>query len=173
MKAYNANITTENIKNHFRKSGLTVEVFANLLGVSKRWFEYVLAGEKKYEFTPSIVQKACDFFITDFRKFTTELQVVPENFRELLRKKHSRNSEYHKVLSDAPSVPFIIDEILVKDGEFINSTGLELKFIKRIIWKYYPHIKLTNLSVDLQKSKLLQHNPHPTKAATNVYYIKK
>lgn len=173
MKPYNSNITTENIKNHFKKSGLTIEVFANLLGISKRWLEYILAGEKNYEFTPSTVQKACDFFITDFRKFTTELQMVPDNFREFLRKKHSRNSEYFKILSDAPSVPFIIDEILIKDNEFINSTGLELKNVKTIICKYYPNIKLTNLSQDLQKSIFIEFNAHPTKKNTNLYKLKK
>lgn len=172
MKAYNAKITTQNIKNYFKKSGLTIEVFANILGVSKRWLEYILAGEKNYEFTPSIVQKACDFFITDFRKFTTSLQDVPEDFRELLKMKHSRNSEYIKILLDPPSVPFIIDEILVKDTEFITSSGIELRFVKRIIWRYYPGLPLTNLSSDLQKSELISSSPHPTKKNTNLYKAK-
>lgn len=171
---YNAKITTENIKNHFEKSGLTIEVFANILEVSKRWLEYILAGEKNYELAPYTIQKACDFFIADFRKFTTEPQTVPEDFREFLKKKHSRNSEYNKILSDAPSVPFIIDEILAKDDEFISSNGLELKFVKQIIWKYYPGLKLTNLSSDLQKSGFIKHRLHPhKKKKTNIYQAKK
>ncbi|AIM35466.1 hypothetical protein KO02_01410 [Sphingobacterium sp. ML3W] len=173
MKAYNAKITSENIKNHFEKSGLTIEVFANILEVSKRWLEYILAGEKNYEFAPNTIQKACDFFIADFRKFTTELQTVPKDFREFLKMKHSRNSEYNKILLDAPSVPFIIDEILIKDDEFISSTGLELKFVKQILWRYYPDLKLTNLSSDLQKSDSIYHSLHPTKKKkTNIYRTK-
>lgn len=170
MKVYNANITNENIKNYFKKSGLTIEVFANILEISKRWLEYILAGEKNYEFAPYIIQKACDFFIVDFGKFTTELQIVPKDFREFLKKKHFRNTEYNKILSDAPSVPFIIDEILVRDNEFINSDGLELKFIKRIIWGYYPELPLTNLSSDLQKSDFIEHRLDLTKKKkTNIY----
>lgn len=173
MKAYNAKITSENIKNHFEKSGLTIEVFANILEVSKRWLEYILAGEKNYEFAPNTIQKACDFFIADFRKFTTELQIVPKNFREFLKMKHSKNSEYSKILFDAPSVPFIIDEILIKDHEFISSAGLELKFVKQIIWRYYPELKLTNLSSDLQKSASIHQSLHPTKKKkTNIYRTK-
>jgi len=172
MKAYNARITTQNIQNHFKNSGLTIEVFANILGVSKRWLEYIFSGNENYEFTPNTVQKACEFFITDFRKFTTELQTVPEDLREILRKKHMGNVEYNKVLSDPPSVPFIIDNILVKDNEFILSNGLELKFIKKIIWRYYPGLKLTNLSSDLQKSVSIEYWLHPTKKNTNLYRVK-
>ncbi|MBE8720857.1 hypothetical protein [Sphingobacterium pedocola] len=170
MKAYNARVTTENIKNHFKNSGLTIEVFANILEVSKRWLEYIFSGEKNYAFTPHTVQKACEFFVADFRKFTTELQAAPEDLREMLKKKHKRNVEYTKILSDAPSVPFIIDNILIKDDEFITSNGLELKFIKKIIWRYYPGLKLTNLSSDLQKSDFIEYYLLPTKKKkTNLY----
>ena len=169
MKAYDAIITKENIQNYFKQSGLTMGAFANLLGISKRWLEYLFSENENYEFTPNTVQKACDFFITDFRKFTTELQEAPFDLREILKKKHAKNTEYSKILSDAPSVPFIIEKILVKDEEFVNSSRLELRFIKRIIWKYHPELMLTNLSSDLQKSEFVVCEPHPTKANTNVY----
>ncbi|MCA5005679.1 hypothetical protein [Sphingobacterium bovistauri] len=173
MNAYNAKITIKNIKNYFEKSGLTIEVFANVLDVSKRWLEYILAEEKNYEFIANTVQKACDFFVVDFGKFTTELQTVPKDLRELLKIKHSRNSEYSKILSDTPSVPFIINEILINDLEFINSTELELRFVKKIIWKYYSEVKLSNLSADLQKSDLIEHWIHPTKKKKTNLYKKK
>ena len=173
MKAYNAKITIENIKIHFKKSGLTIEVFANILEVSKRWLEYILAGEKDYEFAPETVQKACDFFIADFGKFTTKLQNVPDNFRTFLQHKHSRNTEYSKILSDAPSVPFIIDEILIKDSTFIETSGLQLKKVKDIIDAYYPNLKLTNLSTDLQNSDFIEYRLDPTKEKKTYLYKKK
>lgn len=173
MKAYNAKITIENINNHFKASGLKIEEFANLIDVSKRWLEYIFSGRENYELSPTAVQKACDFFLKDFGKFTTELQPVAENLREILKKKHTNNPEYAKILSDAPSVPFIIDNILVKDDEFISSNGMELRFIKKIILRYYPGLKLTNLSSDLQKSHFIKHWPHPTKKGTNLYSRKK
>ncbi|WP_160069117.1 helix-turn-helix domain-containing protein [Sphingobacterium bovisgrunnientis] len=169
MKAYNAKITTANIKNYFKNSGLTIEVFANVLDVSKRWLEYIFSENDKYEFTPKTIQKACEFFSTDFRKFTTEIQPVPDDLRVILKKKHLRNIEYTKILSDAPSIPFIIDKILIIDEEFTSSQGIELKYIKEIIWKYYPELKLTNLSSDLQKSDFIEHWPHPTKKNTKLY----
>lgn len=169
MKAYNAKITIENTKNYFKSSGLTIEVFANILDVSKRWLEYVFSDNDKYEFTPKTIQKACEFFLTDFRKFTTEIQPVPDDLRAILKKKHIRNIEYNKILSDAPSVPFIIDKILLKEEEFTMSDGMELKSIKKILWRYYPELKLTNLSGDLQKSVFIEHWPHPTKKNTYLY----
>lgn len=172
MKAYNAKITTENIKNHFKNSGLTIEVFANVLDVSKRWLEYIFSENEKYEFNPKTIQKACEFFLSDFRKFTTEIQPVPDDLRVILKKKHIKNIEYNKILSDAPSIPFIIDKILVKDEGFTTSEGLELRFIKKILEKYYSGLKLTNLSSDLQKSEFIEHWPHPTKKNTYLYKIK-
>jgi transcriptional regulator with XRE-family HTH domain len=169
MKAYDAKITTKNIKNHFKNSGLTIEVFANVLDISKRWLEYIFSDNDKYEFTLKNIQKACEFFLTDFRRFTTELQPVPDDLRVILIKKHIRNIEYTKILSDAPSIPFIINKILAKDEEFATSEGVELKFIKKILWKYYPELKLTNLSNDLQKSDLIEYRPHPTKKNTYLY----
>jgi transcriptional regulator with XRE-family HTH domain len=169
MKAYNAKITTDNIKNYYKNSGLTVEVFANILDISKRWLEYILSDKGNYEFSLKNIQKACQFFLTDFRKFTTELQPVPDDLRMILTKKHIRNIEYSKILSDPPSIPFIIDKILIKDYEFSMSTGLELKYIKKVIWKYYPGLKLTNLSNDLKKSNSIEFWHHPTKKNTYLY----
>lgn len=169
MKAYNAQITKENILNYFSRSGLTIEAFANLLGISKRWLEYVFSGKENYEFDPNTVQRACDFFVVDFRKFTTDLQQVPSDLRKTLQKKHSKNTEYNKILSDPPSVPFIIENILAKDDEFVESHGMELKSIRRIIRSYYPGLRLTNLSADLQNSESVAHRPHPIKKKTNLY----
>lgn len=169
MKAYNAVITKENIFNYFTQSGLTMEAFANILGVSKRWLEYVFSQKEDYEFAPSTIQKACDFFIADFGKFTTELLEVPINLREHLKKKHAKNTEYSKVLHDPPSLPFIINNELIYESEFGTAAALEVKEIKKIILRYYPKIELTNLSNSLQKSPLIECKPHPTKKNTNVY----
>ncbi len=169
MKAYNATITKENIFNYFTQSGLTMEAFANILGVSKRWLEYVFSEKENYEFTPSTIQKACDFFIADFGKFTTQLLEVPINLRETLKKKHAKNPEYSKILHDIPSLPFIIDNELIYDSEFISATELEVKSIKKIIRKCYPKIELTNLSKSLQKSDFIECKRHPTKKNTNIY----
>ncbi|WP_257670787.1 hypothetical protein [Parapedobacter tibetensis] len=172
MKAYNARITATNIQNYFKQSGLTMEAFANLLDISKRWLEYVFSKKKNYEFDPNTVQKACDFFVADFRKFTTELQAVPADLRETLQKKHAKSPEYSKLLNDEPSLPFIVENILVNDDEFASTSGVEVKEIKRIIRKYYPKIELTNLSKTLQESEHIHYWPHPTKKKTNVYKVK-
>jgi transcriptional regulator with XRE-family HTH domain len=172
MKAYNAKITAKNIQNYFVQSGLTMEAFANLLDISKRWLEYVFSEKENYEFDPNTVQKACDFFVADFRKFTTEIQAVPTDLRETLQKKHIKNLEFSKLLNDEPSLPFIIDNILVNDDEFARTAGIESKDIKEIIRKYYPKIELSNLSKTLQKSEYIHYQPHPTKKRTNVYKVK-
>lgn len=104
-----------------------------------------------------------------FGKFTTELLKVPINLRETLKKKHSQNPEYSKILNDPPSLPFIIDSELIYESEFESDTALEVKEIKKIILKYYPKIELTNLSKSLQKSRFIECKPHPTKKNTNVY----
>jgi len=172
MKAYSAEITTTNINNYFKQSGLTMDAFANLLDISKRWLEYIFSGKENYEFDPNTVQKACDFFIADFGKFTTTLMNPPKNLREILLKKHAKNTEYSKLLNDEPSLPFIIDNILVYDNKFAYTAGMESKDIKEIIRKYYPKIELSNLSKTLQKSEYIHYDPHPTKKKTNVYKVK-
>src|SRR5690606_18732167 len=168
MKAYSAEITTSNLKNYFKQSGLTMDSFANLLEISKRWLEYVFSGEEGYGLEPNKVQKACDFFIVNFGKFTTTLMDPPKNLREILSKKHAKNTEYSKLLNDDPSLPFIIDNILIYDDEFVSTSGMEAKDIKRIIKKYYPKIEFSNLSKTLQKSEYIHYDPHPTKKKTNL-----
>lgn len=171
MKAYDAQITRKNIKNYFKQTGLTMDAFANLLGISKRWLEYVFSEENDYEFDPNTVQKACDFFIVNFGRFTTTLMSPPNNLREILQIKHLRNTEYSKLLNDEPSLPFIIDNVLVKDSEFADSSGMESKDIKKIIWKHFPKISLTNLSQTLQNSEYIHCEPHASKKKTNIYKV--
>jgi len=46
MKIYDAQIAKKNILNFFKKSGITIEDFANILGTSDRWIKYVQANKK-------------------------------------------------------------------------------------------------------------------------------
>lgn len=172
MRTFDANIAKINILNHFIKTGLTVESFANILGISDRWFKSVIAPKSTYVFDVEVVKKACHFFAVDFNKFTSKVCEAPRNLREVLQKKHVRNTEYSKVLNDDPSLPFIIDNILIYDDEFAATSGMESKDIKKIIWKYYPKIELSNLSKTLQKSEYIHCEPHATKKKTNVYKVK-
>src|SRR5690606_1972008 len=155
----------------FNKSGLTLENFANILEISIRWLKDIKSSN--YIFDIESIKKASEFFNISFKKITTEKIHVPEDLRIILQKRHAKNVEYNKILSDPPSVPFIIDNILVKDDEFIFSDGMELKFVKKIILRYYPGLKLTNLSNDLQKSASIKYWKHPTKKNTNLYRAKK
>ncbi|QQT54550.1 MULTISPECIES: hypothetical protein [Sphingobacterium] len=94
------------------------------------------------------------------------------NLRQVLQKKHSKNPEYSKILNDTPTVAFIIENILAVDGDFKNSNGLELKYVKNIIKKYYPNMKLTTLSSELQKSTMIETTKNPSKINTNLYKVK-
>ena len=172
MKTFDANIAKINILNYFNKCGLTVESFANILGISDRWFKSVISPKNAFVFDVETVKKACHFFAMDFHKFTSKICEPPRNLREILQKKHAKNTEYSKLLNDDPSLPFIIDNILVYDDEFVSTPGMEGKDIKRIIRKYYPKIEFSNLSKTLQKSEYIHYEPHPTKKKTNVYKVK-
>lgn len=173
MKTFDANIAKINILNYFNKCGITIEAFANIVAISDRWFKLVSSSDKDYVFDVETVKKARDFFGVDFQKFTSTICEPPTNLREILQKKHAKNPEYSKILHDTPSLPFIIDNELIYDSEFESATEFEVKEIKRIIRKYYPKIELTNLSKTLQKSKVVEYWPHPTKMRTNLYRVKK
>src|SRR5690606_26872828 len=123
MKTFDANIAKINILNYFIKSGLTVESFANIVGISDRWFKSVFSPKNTYVFDVETVKKACHFFDVDFHKFTSRICEPPKNLRELLQKKHAKSTEYNKALNDEPSLPFIIDNILVNDNEFAFTSG--------------------------------------------------
>ncbi|MGB3063916.1 hypothetical protein [Sphingobacterium thalpophilum] len=171
MKVYDAQIAKENILNYLEKSGITIEDFANILGVSDRWIKYIRAREN-YTFNVELVKKASAFFGVDYIKMSSTLLTPPDNLRQILQKKHYKNLEYSKILNDTPSIAFIIEHILAIDEDFKDSEGVELKQIKKIIRKYYPHMKLTTLSSELQKSKVIESSKSPVKINTNLYKLK-
>ncbi|WP_286766681.1 MULTISPECIES: hypothetical protein [Sphingobacterium] len=171
MKIYDAQIAKKNILNFFKKSGITIEDFANILGTSDRWIKYIQSNEK-YVFDVEIVKKASSFFVVEYSNMSSTVLNPPNNLRQVLQKKHSKNPEYSKILNDTPTVSFIIENILAIDGDFKNSNGLELKYIKNIIKKYYPNMKLTTLSSELQKSTVIESSKSTTKINTNLYKLK-
>lgn len=163
MKTFDAHIAKINIIKYYNRSGLTVEAFANILDISDRWFKLVNSPRNNYVFDVDSIKKASYFFGVDFNKFTSVLLSPQENLRESLQKLHSKNPEFSKILSDPPSLPFIVNNILIQDKEFKSSAGLELKDVKTIIKKYYPKINLSNLSKTLQNSDSVNHWSHPSK----------
>ncbi|MDR2273208.1 MAG: hypothetical protein LBF27_20020 [Sphingobacterium sp.] len=171
MKIYDAQIAKKNILNFFKKSGITIEDFANILGTSDRWIKYIQSNEK-YVFDVEIVKKASAFFAVEYNKISSIVLTPSNNLRQVLQKKHSKNPEYSKILNDTPSISFIIENILAIDEDFKNSNGLELKYIKNIIKKYYPTMKLTTLSSELQKSTVVESWKSPDKLNTNIYKLK-
>lgn len=171
MKIYDAQIAKENILNFFKKSGITIEDFANILGTSDRWIKYIQANEK-YVFDVEIVKKASAFFIVEYNIMSSTVLNPPNNLRQVLQKKHSKNPEYSKILNDIPSISFIIENILAIDEDFKNANGLELKYIKNIIKKYYPNMKLTTLSSELKKSTVIESSKSPIKINKNLYKLK-
>lgn len=172
MGTFDANIAKINIVKYFNKSGLTVEAFTNIIGISDRWFKSVKSPKNNYVFDVETIKKSAHFFGVDFHKFTSGICEPPTNLREILQKKHSKNLEYSKVLHDVPSLPFIIDNELIYDSEFKSAIELEVKDIKKIIRKYYPKIELSNLSRTLQESEFIKCWPHPAKKKTNLYRAK-
>lgn len=169
MKTFDAHLAKINIINYYNRSGLTVEAFANILDISDRWFKLINSTKNNYVFDVESIKKASYFFGVDFNKFTSVLLTPQKNLRESLQKLHSKNPEFSKILNDPPSLPFIIENILHQNEEFKSSAGLELKYVKRIIKKYYPKINLSNLSKTLQNSDTVKHWPHPNKKKTNLY----
>lgn len=172
MKVYDAQIAKKNILNFFKKSGITIEAFANILGISDRWIKYIQTNEK-YVFDVEIVKKASAFFVVEYNIISSTLLTPPNNLRQVLQKKHFKNLEYSKILNDTPSISFIIENVLLIDEDFKSSDGLELKYIKNIIKKYYPNMKLTTLSSELVKSTVIETTKSPIKINTNLYKPKK
>lgn len=171
MKVYDAQIAKRNILNFFKKSGISIEDFANILEISDRWIKYLIA-EDKYVFNVELVKKASAFFMMDYTNMSSIILAPPSNLRQILQKKHSKNPEFSKILNDIPTVLFIIDNILALDDDFKNSNGLELKYVKIIIRRYYPSLKLTTLSSELQKSTMIETSKSPIKINTNLYKLK-
>lgn len=171
MKIYDSQIAKENILNFFKKSGITIENFANILGTSDRWIKYIQSKEK-YVFDVEIVKKASAFFAVEYNKISSIVLTPPNNLRQVLQKKHSKNPEYSKILNDTPSISFIIENILAIDEDFKNSNGLELKYVKNIIKKYFPNMKLTTLSSELQRSTVIETTKSPIKINTNLYKLR-
>ena len=167
MKKFDAEITRKNIFTLVRYSGITLEEFGNIIGVSKRWVQYL--KKSVYDFDISAIEKACTFFNIAFTKLTTTIITPQENYRKTLQLYHKKNTEYNKILSENPSIPYLIKFILLKDEEFITSLEMEIKDIKRIIKKYDLVYDGSSLSTELQKSEFIEHWPHPTKKRTYLY----
>lgn len=171
MKKFNAALTRENIFMLIRYSGITLEEFANIIEVSKRWVQYVKQGT--YAFDISSIEKASIFFNVDFTKLTTTKIKPAANYRSILQKHHKNNLQYNKLLFENPSIPYAIEFILSEDEDFINGNEMEIKDIKEILKKNGLIYDGSSLSTELQKSEKIQHWPHPTKKKTNVYKVKR
>lgn len=170
MKKFNAVITRENIFMLIRYSGITLEEFGNIIGVSKRWVQYLKKGT--YDFDISAIEKASIFFNVAFAKLTTAVIVPPDNYRKTLQLHHKNNTEYSKILSENPSIPYLIEFILMKDEEFTTNQKMEIKDIRRILKRYDLVYDGSSLSTELQKSEFIKCWPHPTKMRTNLYRVK-
>lgn len=137
-----------------------MEEFANIIGLSKRWLQYVKSGT--YDFDHASIDKACKFFNIDFINLTT--LKLKSSYRSSLQKHHKSNLEYSKILSEAPSISYAIEFILIKDNEFIESDGTEIRKIRKILEKYDLTYKSSSLSNELQKSPFIILKKHPKKA---------
>lgn len=167
MKKFNAAITRENILMLIRYSGITLEEFGNIIGVSKRWIQYLKKGT--YDFDISAIEKASIFFNIPFGKLTTTSLVPTDDYRRSLQLHHKNNIEYSKILSENPSIPYVIEFILLRDNEFNNKSNMEIKDVRKILKNYNLIYKGSSLSTELQKSAFVECKPHPTKKNTNVY----
>jgi hypothetical protein len=167
MKKFDAVVTRENIFMLIRYSGITLEEFANIVGLSKRWLQYVKSGT--YDFDLTSIDKVCMFFNIDFINLTTTKLKLKSNYRSLLQKHHKNNLEYSKILSEPPSISYVIEFILIKDNEFVESDGMEIRNIRKILDKYGLVYKSSSVSNELQKSKFIKFEKHPKKKGTNLY----
>jgi len=170
MKRFNAEITKDNIFELIRHSGISLEAFGNIIGVSKRWVHYLKKGT--YKFDLAGIEKACEFFNIQFTKLTTRSIIPPDNYRISLQSYHKRNPEYSKILTENPSISYIIEFVLLKDKTFLSQKEMEIKDVKRILLKYNLVYKGSSLSTEFQKSEFIEHWPHPTKKNTYLYKIK-
>ncbi|MBD1433527.1 helix-turn-helix transcriptional regulator [Sphingobacterium sp. DN00404] len=167
MKKFNAEITRKNILMLIRYSGITLEEFGNIIGVSKRWMQYLKKG--RYDFDISAIEKASIFFNVSFGRLTTTLIAPPDDYRRTLQLHHKNNTEYSKILSENPSIPYTIEFILMKDSEFTTNPNMEIKDVRRILKNYNLVYKGSSLSTELQKSEFVECWPHSTKKNTNIY----
>lgn len=167
MKKFNADITKDNIFELIRHSGISLESFGNIIGVSKRWIHYLKKGT--YQFDLVGIEKSSEFFNIPFTKLTTTSIVPPNNYRISLQKHHKKNPEYSKILLENPSIPYIIEFVLLIDETFISQKELEIKDVKRILLKYNLIYKGSSLSTEFQKSNFIEHWSHPTKKKTYLY----
>ncbi|WP_313419891.1 helix-turn-helix domain-containing protein [Sphingobacterium multivorum] len=167
MKKFSATITRDNIFILVRYSGLTLEEFGNIMGLSKRWIQYLKEG--KYDFDIPSIEKASSFFNVPFTKLTTTIVKPSFGYRKMLESYHKNNIEYSKILSEPPSIPYLIEFILMRDPDFTTRTEMEIKDIRKIISKYDLTYKGSSLSTELQKSDFVEFWPHPTKNRTNLY----
>ncbi|MGJ1242402.1 hypothetical protein [Sphingobacterium siyangense] len=83
MKIYDAQIAKKNILNFFKKSGITIEGFANIIGTSDRWIKYIQSNEK-YVFDVEIVKKASAFFAIEYSNMSSTVFNPPDNLRQAL-----------------------------------------------------------------------------------------
>src|SRR5690606_24869296 len=89
-----------------------------------------------YNFDISGIEQASIFFNIAFAKLTTAIIAPPDNYRKVLQLHHKNSLEYGKILSENPSIPYLIEFILMKDEEFTTNPEMEIKDIRRILEKY-------------------------------------
>ncbi len=167
MQKFNAEITRSNILRLLEHSGVTLEQFANIIGVSRRWLLYIKSG--KYEFDLTSIERASLFFNFSFSDLTTKTVVPKNNLRSVLAKQHKANPEFKKILEDIPSIPYAIQFVLILDKDFASGETFEIKEIRRILNKYNMEYKSSSLSVELRKSPHIISEQSSVKMNTFLY----
>ena len=170
MITFDADLTRENILYCLRFSGISIEGFTNILGVSVRKFKYVKA--RKSNFNINDIEKASAFFRVSFSKLTTTRITLSGDFRRSLLSHHHNNLEYTKILEDKPSIPYAIQFILITNDEFLENK-MEVKAIKKLLDKKGFSYASSSLTNELKKSELIDYEPHPSKKGTFLYFKKK
>lgn len=167
MNDFNRELTKENIFRLLSYSGLTDEQFANILGVSIRWLEYI--KNDTYDFKIPEIEKASKFFNLPFYNITSKQLVISKNLRENLVAVHKNNTEYLKPLLDTPSIPYAIEFKLLDDPDF-QGKELEVKEINKIFEKSGWSFASSSLSNGLkQMGEFIQYRKSPYKEGTHLY----
>lgn len=168
MTNLNEDIIRSNIFKLAEYSGISEINLSLILDISVRQLERIKNGDGS--FSIKSINKACSFFNYDIKELNVKKNIVAHEFRERLKEIHKSNIEYYKVLSDRPSITYVIKFILVENSVFL-SKGLPVRDIRKFLLERGYTFSSAHISLGLSRLKSIDRKSNPDKKNTFIYKL--
>jgi transcriptional regulator with XRE-family HTH domain len=169
MSTYSRSIVGKNVKGLRLALGLSQLQFADITDLSKPTIINIESAKKDYSM--GLIDKISTFSCYSLSELSHKSFIPEQDIREKLLKKHQSNPNF-TILNKQPEIVYAIKyKLLTTDFLFKSKEIREIKryFLMKYGWDFIG----SSISNSLKRMQhLIEIQPHPSKANTNVYSAK-